>query len=70
MVAGRLGFLTCKSRPIPYNSATPEAQEFIKDNRDTIARWRKGGGRRPGRRRDHAAALAHVAQGAQAAGRK
>lgn len=39
-VAGRLGFSTCKPWSIPYNSATPEEQEeFIKDNRDTIARW-------------------------------
>ena len=43
-VAGRLGFSTCKPRPIPYNSATPEEQEeFIRDKRGAIARWREEG---------------------------
>lgn len=43
-VAGRLGFSTCKPWPIPYNSATPEEQEeFIRDKRGAIARWREEG---------------------------
>ena len=43
-VAYRLGFSTCKPRPMPYNSATPEEQEeFINNHRDTIARWREEG---------------------------
>ena len=37
-------FSTCKPWSIPYNSATPEEQaEFIRDNRDAIARWREEG---------------------------
>lgn len=39
-VADWLGFSTCKPWSIPYNISTPEEQEFIKDNRDIITRWR------------------------------
>ena len=43
-VAGRLGFSTCKPRPIPYNGATPEEQaQFVKEKEGTIARWRAEG---------------------------
>ncbi len=42
-LAHRLGFSIRKSRPIPYNSATSEEQEFIEKGRATAARWRAEG---------------------------
>ena len=43
-IANRAGFTFRKKRPVPYNSATPEEQEeFKKDTKCTIDKWRKEG---------------------------